>query len=389
MSTTLFVFVLLVLVVNVWVVNFRRRKHSTRDPAPLPEERPVARVVIDDLLATTRGRLTTHRVLSDADRWWMSRRETQAVLLEDVHSVVWQVQLNRWMLLFGALLSVVATPWGLLVVLYALQTPFATVGFQSHFLPTTLFEKAGLGVARAHVLFRSGKRTHYQQLQEFYEAGVDAWSKARSRATLPAQRTTEGPAAHDQLFKWSPNTWLSVWTVLFFAYFQRAVLGHVVVDDPVFGALYLALPLVVAMLEGLREGLSTALLTFLMLLAVKFPAGSMIGAGGVNDGVFQAGEAAVLFLGVLLIVLLGSLLHRSRFAFLPAELAVLAVWPALAQLKDPGSVGSLRTWALILMALGFTRLLYLGIPGALASRWLKSLTNLTRDLVDVIWGATA
>ncbi len=387
MTKYLFLLVLIVIVMNVWSVNFRRRKKEAEEPRLLPEEQPLAHVEIDGLAFTTRGLLTTEIILSESNNWFFSRSDSKVAQLKDLHSVSWRTDLSLWMLLLGLALIGVYSPLGILFVMYALQTPIAAVGFQSHFLPVRLPSRIALGISRSAIVFRSGKREDYLQLRRLYEAGLNAWSKARHPAapiqTLEPVSIGATPAVVP-LFAWSSMIWLSAWAVLVVATVQRVVTGHAVLDHPLFGALYLAFPLAITLLEGTRAGLWTALLGFLMLLAVKFPAGFLLG-WAVNDGFLQLGQAVVAFISLALIVLLGGVVHRAKMS-VPAELAIVVIWPSALLCLDPGLIYSYRTWALVFLAAGVCRLITIAIPEILKSRWLQATIRLGKDVVDFVWG---
>ena len=382
----LLLFILLIIVVNVWLVNYRRRRKQIREPIPLTQERQLAQIDVDNLTTTSRGLLTTKRVFRDSNSWVFSRRRSQSIQLEDLHSVSWRVELNLWSLLFGAFLIGLYSPFGLLLVLYALQTPITAVGFQSHYLPGSFFHSVGLGVSRSHIVFRSGNRAYYPQLRRFYEAGVAAWSRVRHREApdqLSETAMAQQSPAPVPFFAWTGTVWAAVGAVFLAAHLQRILTGHVVVDHPLFGALYLGLPLAVAFLEGRRNGLWAALLTFLMLLAVKFPAGLLLGFV-LNDGSLHFGELLGIFVATLLIVLVGGFIHERQIP-LPGEAAILVIWPLSLLLLDPGSVLSFRSLALVLTAAAASRLAALAIPSILRSSWLERTKRLIVDLVDFIW----
>ena len=384
MVTYLFLGVMLVVAANIWLVNFRRRTEASA-PKSLAQEEVLARLALDHLLATTNGLLTSTRIVKVANRWFLSRQTTQVAQLRDLHSISWQVYTNPWMLLMGAALIGLYTPFGILLLMYALQTPIAAVGFQSHFLPSSWFSKVGLDAARSQVVFKSGLRDHYPQLQNLYEVGQTAWLRARHADAPDRTQAAEVAPAVSVVFYWTRVVWLAVLTVLVVASTQRILLGHVVLDHPIVGALYLGLPLAVTIIEGRRSGLWTALLTFLMLLAAKLPGGFLLGLV-INDGFLHVGEAFGVLVTQLVVVWLGGLLHEKKTSLLPAELAILLVWPISLLVLDPGSIYSLRAVALIVLAAGVCRLLALTIPAALGSEWWAAAGRAVRHVVDLVWG---
>ncbi len=387
MTKYLFLGFLIVIAVNVWLVNFRRRKRDPEAPRLLQEEGVLAHVEFDGSVSTIHGLLTTARIHRASNRWLFSRRDSQMAQLKDIHSVSWQTGLSLGMLFLGLALIGIYSPLGILLVMYALQTPIAAVGFQSHFLPRSLFSRVGIGVSRSHIVFQSGNREDFLQLRRLYEASLNAWSKARHRVAPDQNLDTVLTGASSPivpLFAWSSVVWLAVWAVFAIASGQRIIADHVVLDHPLFGALYLALPLAITLLEGTRAGLWTALLTFLMLLAVKFPAGFLLG-WALNDGFLQIGQSVAVFISMILIVLLGGAIHR-RGVSVPAEVAIVVIWPITLLFLDSGSIQSYRTWALVLLAVGICRLGTIFIPAILSPRWLQRTARLGKDVADLLWG---
>ena len=385
MTKYLFLFALALIVANVWLVNFRRRRRQARTPQSFAHEEALVRASLDHMLSTVSVLLTSTRIVKVANNWFLSRQITQVAQLRDVHSISWQIYTNPWMLLIGALLIGLYSPVGILLVMYALQTPIAAVGFQSHFLPSSWFSRVGTGTARSQIVIRSGLREHYPELQNLYEVAQRAWLRARQAEAPDRLQSAEVAPAVGVVFSWSRVVWLATVLVLVVASLQRFVLGHAVLDHPIVGALYLALPLAVTIIEGRRSGLWVALLSFLMLIAAKFPGGFLLGLV-INDGLLHAGEALGILSTMLVVVALGSLLHDRGSSFLPPELALLVIWPLSLYILDPGSIFSFRTAALIVLAAGLCRVLAIAIPAALESRWWASTGRQVRHVVDLVWG---
>ncbi len=137
------------------------------------------------------------------------------------------------------------------------------------------------------------------------------------------------------------------------AVLQRIAEGQVTLDDPFFGPLLIAIPIVAALREGVRTGLATALGGWLLLTVLA----GAVPAGGTNDLPHETLQLATCF-AVALAGLAGALPAKWHWAGVFVPLG----WWLFFGARDPRLLVSPMVAAVPLIAAGWTGL-------ALATRW--------------------
>ncbi len=309
----------------LWAFTYNFLKHRDEPWYTTLEAEEVERdrVEIRGLLGTTRMVLTDRRLLEQRVGWPFVRRMQRAVALEDIRSVSWRASVSIGLLALAFILFGRLNPLALLLVLYALQTPIAAVRFHTSYLFLPTVQPA----------IRAVNRADHSKLARFYACalGTLLQFQAVRQPAAPRRPPLRATAETSPGYAWSRTLWLHLLLLMALAVIGRLSYGHVVMTDLVLAPLYLGLTIAVAYLGTTADAIWAGVLSPLMVLAVKFPAG-LLTAFLLNDGNAHLGECAVMLFAFVLAALgarwLGSLTHLPVYPF-----AALA-WPAVVLLAD-------------------------------------------------------
>jgi hypothetical protein len=268
--------------------------------------------------------------------------------LEDANSVIWKGHTNWWLIGLSIIIFLSGLAMPLAFVLFLLGVENRVNGLRIRGdLNRMPWGRFSASTMRHHTC---------NEIWRFYRNVAMVWSERRALGTGDdAFAKLTPPEREDGRmdFRWGATAWAAVLALMVLALVQRVWFDNVGFSNVVFGALYLAIPLALA-LRRFSDGLKVAVLAVPALLTVKFPS---LGWKLLPPEATQALMADYILVWIAMIVIAAAGFAISMFLNRKYALLAVALWLPFVALYLPATVLNLSIVIQVVLSALFTVLI--------------------------------
>jgi len=340
----IFLIFISILFFYVMTRNYARFRKDTLKIDLLENEKVVDQIDVDLWIVRGPTFLTNQRVVQLISNWFLSRRKTKSIALQDIHSLNW-LRCTNWLFFVAGLFFLgLINPLALVLFLLGLEGKVYLLRFNTPFAQMPL----------TRIAVRTLRRGQLSRMWSFYRNAQIAWAKTRIQSGLSATVNPPAETIHENDFAWGRPVWS--YLAFFFAcgLIQRILEAHISFDDFIFFPLYLGLPVAIAQ-RNLRDALWTAILGFAALFTIKFPCGGLLSLF-VSDGGAPFYEQ-YFFVALTLVMMVLLAYGISRYVYRDLSFLAVALWLGFLALYMPGILYDFGLYAIILIAMAVAILL--------------------------------